>query len=96
VEQPVAQHSAWRWYSQWCWHIVISPPIKVPAALAFLHTAPLLEEEQASLLLTLHLDRADPCWFHWSGTGTAFAADDHPVNACKVEWSEILEERLDA
>ena len=38
----------------------------------------------------------DPRSLHGSCARTAFAADDHPINAAKIERAEIFEERLDA
>ena len=64
--------------------------------LAFLDAAPLLEEESSTCNLAGLMNSLDPFFLHWPGSGTAFAADDYPVNPAQVEFAEILEQRFDA
>jgi len=59
------------------------------------HSSPLLEEERHLLQAALAADTDDPFLTHRARVRTAFAADDDPVDADKIQCSEILQERLD-
>src|SRR6478736_5192612 len=66
------------------WVFVMSPASQGPSVLALADSAPLLEEEWHACPPTLVADRHDPRLLHGSRAGTAFATNDHPVDAAQV------------
>jgi hypothetical protein len=64
--------------------IVIRAATKAPALFGFVQAAPLLEEERNARFLTLPQNRQDPLLLHRPCTGSALAADDHPIDATQV------------
>lgn len=64
--------------------------------LALLDSTPLLEEESSSCKLAGLMNGFDPFALHWSGSGTAFASDNHPVNPAQVYLAEVFKQRFDA
>src|SRR5579872_6637412 len=73
-----ASGSVWREIN---WHLVPSPPVQLAPIARLLHATPLLEEEGHFLPFALTADLANPCRIHGPRTGSAFAADDDPMNA---------------
>ncbi len=80
----------------WCWPFVVRLAIKLSAVFSFLYAAPLFEEEEAALCIALLLNCAYPGWVHGSCAWSAFASDDHPVNAGQVKLAKVFKQRLDA
>ena len=64
--------------------------------LPLLDPAPLLEEESGIRSPATLKNGFDPSAFHRPRTGTALAADDHPIDPAKVYPAEIFQKRLDA
>src|SRR5437899_9136155 len=73
---------------------VISESIEQSPIPTLLHTTPLLVEKWNSCCRTLKPNRFQPRFFHFSRARTAFASDDHPMNAGQIEITEILQQRL--
>src|ERR1017187_5707111 len=88
--------------SFWCrsggtrWHGIVRVAVEVSAGDGFADPAPLFEEEQGALLVTLCFDGAYPFGAHGSCAGAAFAAHDDPVDAREVDGAEVFKEWFDA
>jgi hypothetical protein len=54
----------------------------------------LLEKEGHTDPAALVAEGEDPLLPHWTRSGAAFAADDHPVNPAQIKITEIFQERL--
>lgn len=57
-------------------------------------SAPLFEEEGGAMLFNLLFDVDDPIQQHGTGLGAALATHDNPVDATKVQLTQILNQRL--
>lgn len=57
--------------------------------------APLLEKEGDAGVAAQPQYSLNPCWLQRSGTPTAFAADDGPIDSRNVEIAQILQQWLD-
>ena len=75
--------------------LIVGAAVERPAGLVLACAAPLLEEEGHPLRATLATDVDDPVSKHRPRAGAALAADDHPVDAAEVEWSQVFQQRLD-
>ena len=53
-------------------------------------STPLLEEERDLLSYGLAPDAIDPFWTHRSGFSPALSSDNYPMNASKVDRTDIL------
>src|SRR6266480_2339018 len=76
TQDLVAHCSVWRSKSSLCRHVIVRAAIEVAPALCLLHATPLLEKEQASLLIALLLDRVDPRWLHGSCAMPTFSPNN--------------------
>jgi len=63
--------------------------------LALLDTAPLLEEESDTRARTALTNGFYPLVLHGSRAGTAFAANNYPIDPSQVHLAEVLKKRLD-
>lgn len=57
--------------------------------------SPLLEKEGNALRFALAQNVLHPGFVHRARSGSAFAADDHPVNSCEIDRAEGANQRLD-
>jgi hypothetical protein len=73
---------------------VVSPAIKFSAQHGFPNTTPLLEEEGHLFSTALVSNGEHPFLLHASGTGSAFASHNYPMNAFQVHSTKVLEQRL--
>ena len=64
--------------------------VKRPAGFALPDAAPLFEEEGDAGFAALVTDVADPLDVHRTGAVPAFATNDYPRNAAKVELAEVF------
>ena len=69
-------------------------PLEFPASLLLVNATPLLEEERDARAGTDRESRA-PVGLHAAGTGSGFAADDHPVDPVEVEFGQRAEKWLE-
>jgi hypothetical protein len=74
--------------------IIVGAAIQFAAGDTLPDAAPLLEEERYAGAPTLTLNADHPLFVHRASTGTAFSANDHPIDSRQVELPEIFEERL--
>jgi hypothetical protein len=63
--------------------------------LALANSSPLLEEEWHAGGAALALDGYNPLAPDGPRTGTALAANNHPIDGSQIDRAEVLEQRLD-
>ena len=81
------------------WHLLHHLAFEFLAigVLGALHTvaspcAPLLEEEGDTMTLGKLAQIEHPLLVHWTGSGTALASNDHPLDASEVEIAKVFEQ----
>lgn len=76
-------------------HLVPGASIERTACLLLIDAAPLLEEEPDPGSEALITDGTNPLRVHWPCARTGFAANNHPIDAAKVELAKRAEERFE-
>ena len=77
------------------WKLAPLAPVEYTSSRFRSEPAPLLEEERHVGFLALVADVAYPFDVHGPRAWAAFAANDHPVDAVEVEFSDRADERFD-
>ena len=95
IEELRAIGRRWHRFCRRIRKLVVGATIEVSPGGRLSHAAPLLEKERDLGGATLGTDRLHPRGLHGAGAGTAFAADDHPVDSGQVEPPKIFNQRLD-
>ncbi len=75
--------------------LVVRASIQDAAVPSLLDTAPLLEEESGLRAHTALTNGFNPLALHGSRAGTAFAANDYPIDPSQVHLAEVLKKGLD-
>ncbi len=74
---------------------IIGSVVKNSPGHSLTNAAPLLEEKRHSRLLALVTNAHDPLPFYWPSAGSTFTTNDYPINATKIQHSQIFQEWLD-
>src|SRR3954454_17449931 len=73
---------------------VVGSAIEHSTGLFLSHAAPLFEEKWNALALTLIANGGDPFLFKRPCAGSAFPTYNHPMDATKIEFTQILKQRF--
>jgi hypothetical protein len=71
--------------------LVVCASFENSAGERFSYSTPLFEEKRNLRILALISNGSDPFCLHWPGAWTAFASNNHPIDAGQIESSEILQ-----
>lgn len=73
----------------------VDSALKLSAGCGLADSTPLLEEKWNAFALALIANGKNPLFFHRSGAGAAFAADDDPVDTTEVYRAQVFQQRFD-
>ena len=77
------------------WKFIECTPVDITSSLFLMYSAPLLKKERNVSLTALFPQLVNPVSVHWPGSMTALPADNYPLQAFKVNFTEVFEEGFD-